>query len=497
MQPPVSTASSSTSTRLTTSGAPPVLVWFRDDLRLDDHPALAAAAATGAPVVPVYVLPADAGCEWAMGSAARWWLHHSLLALGRDLAVCGSRLVLRTGDPARVLPALAEGAGARAVYWNRSYEPGASQVETRLRVELANQGITHQTCGGGVLFEPESIATRAGLPFRVFTPFWKACRDQGDPVSPCSAPKELPSPQARPRSDDLHTWNLLPHIDWAGGFRSTWQPGEAGGAVRLRAFLEGALAEYPVARDFPAQEGGSRLSPHLRFGEISPRRVWEQVRQAVRERPELEAAASAYLRELGWREFAVHLLHHFPHTPDRPLNSEFSRFSWLEDAVALRAWQQGRTGYPLVDAGMRQLWATGWKHNRVRMVVASFLVKDLLLPWQSGARWFWDTLVDADLANNTLGWQWSAGCGADAAPYFRIFNPVSQGEKFDASGEYIRRWVPELAELQSPWVHRPWEAPPLLLRAAGVELGVDYPRPIVDHGRARQRALAAFQQLKR
>ncbi|MGD8310060.1 MAG: deoxyribodipyrimidine photo-lyase, partial [Chromatiales bacterium] len=323
----------------------------------------------------------------------------------------------------------------------------------------------------------------------VFTPFWKACLRRPPPAAPLAAPEKLP-PCPDVDSLALDALGLLPRIPWDAGLRETWRPGEAGALRRLDGFCRKGLDAYADARERPAVVGTSRLSPRLHFGELSPRQVWWR---AVRED---SPGGEAFLRELGWREFAHHLLHHSPETLERPMDRRFEAFPWREDPEALRAWQSGRTGIPLVDAGMRELWHTGWMHNRVRMVVASLLTKNLRIHWLEGARWFWDTLVDADLANNTLGWQWVAGCGADAAPYFRIFNPVTQGQRYDPEGAYVRRWVPEIGRLPDRWVHRPWQAPEKVLREAGIRLGSDYPEPIVDLKESRREALAAYEQVK-
>ncbi|GAB4193448.1 MAG: hypothetical protein Kow00105_07640 [Phycisphaeraceae bacterium] len=348
------------------------------------------------------------------------------------------------------------------------------------------------------MYEPWEVQTKSGGPYKVFTPFWRACSQLPAPSRPVRAPTQIPAPGAWPESCELEALHCLPTVDWAAGMREAWQPGEAGAHTRLKSFLDRAIDDYQDQRDRPDISGTSRLSPHLHFGEISPRRVWHAVNDRIRSHQSkaYQSSANEFLRQLFWREFAYHLIYHFPHTSDEPLRPQFQRFPWDKNDAALKAWQRGRTGYPIVDAGMRELWHTGWMHNRVRMIVASFLVKDLLLNWRHGAEWFWDTLVDADLANNTLGWQWAGGCGADAAPYFRVFNPVLQGRKFDPEGRYVRRWIPELAKLDSRWVHEPWNAKPEDLQAAGIELGRDYPRPIVDHSQARDRALEAFQTLK-
>ncbi len=479
--------------------AAPTLVWFRQDLRLTDNPALSAAAEPGAPVVPVYVLDDATPGRWAPGGAARWWLHHSLAALAGGLERLGTRLVLRRGRAEDVLPALAEETGAARIVWNRCYEPWAIARDTRLKTALKDRGHHADSFNAALLFEPWTVQTKAGEPFKVYTPFWKACRARADIGSPLPAPQRLPAPHAWPAGDALDDWNLLPTTpDWAGGLRETWRPGEAGAHDRLAAFLDARLGRYKDDRNRPDRDGTSSLSPHLHRGEIGPRQVWAAVQHRL-DAGDLtgrEAQAETFLKELVWREFSYHLLYHFPHLPEAPLNERFSDFPWAEDRHRLEVWQKGRTGYPIVDAGMRQLWHTGWMHNRVRMIVASFLVKDLLQPWQAGEAWFWDTLVDADLANNSASWQWVAGCGADAAPYFRVFNPILQGRKFDPDGDYVRRWVPELRGLAADHIHEPWAAPAAALADAGVRLGDTYPEPMIDHKAARREALSAFEQVK-
>ncbi len=463
------------------SGA--TLWWLRRDLRLDDNPALAAACARG-PVVPVFVwCPREEG-RWAPGAASRVWLHHALAALHAALRRHGLRLVVRHGPTLETLAALAAECDASAVYWNRLYDPASTARDTQVKGALRERGLEARSFNGALLNEPWAVASSQGRPFRVFTPFHRHCLSLGPPRSPAPAPGNLPAPRTWPAGDTLDALALLPRIDWAVGIREAWTPGEAGAQRELAVFVDGAAAHYATGRDLPATDGVSRLSPHLHFGEISPHRVWHAV------------SNEAFTRQLYWREFAHHLLFHFPHTPDEPLYPRYKAFPWREDGPALGAWQRGRTGYPLVDAGMRELWHTGWMHNRVRMNVASFLVKHLLLDWRAGARWFWDTLVDADLASNTMGWQWAAGCGADAAPYFRIFNPVRQGGRFDPGGRYVRRWLPELARLPPEHVHAPWAAPTAVLEAAGVRLGHDYPWPVVEHAAARRRALAALETLR-
>jgi deoxyribodipyrimidine photo-lyase len=472
----------------------PVLVWLRQDLRLADHPALSAAAARGVPVIPVYVwAPAEDG-EWAPGGASRWWLHRSLASLDSQLRALGSRLILRHGSSTEVLRSLARETGAGTVFTSRRYEPAARAHDLEVAEALRADGVACEESGAALLHEPTAIRNRSGGPFQVFTPFWRACLASPEPGPPLPVPGILRAPRIWPKSTPLAEFGFEPRVDWASGLRATWRPGESGAAQQLQRFLAEGLADYTHQRDHPDVIGTSRLSPHLHFGEISPRQIWHALRrQAGTGSPATtDWRQSQFVTELGWREFAYHLLWHFPQTPQAPLRVEFAKFPWRRHPDWLKAWQRGQTGYPLVDAGMRELWATGWMHNRVRMVVASFLVKHLLISWTEGARWFWDTLVDADLASNTLGWQWSAGCGADAAPYFRIFNPLIQGTKFDAEGHYVRRWVPELACLPAAWIHQPWAAPEPLRKAAGVVLGRDYPEPMVAHVVAREVALEAY-----
>lgn len=474
------------------------IVWFRNDLRLADNPALAAATQRKATILPVFLGDADEKGDWAAGSASRWWLHQSLQNLQRELDERGSRLVIRQGESLAELLRLVEETGADAVVWNRQYEPVAVEQDRWIASRLRETGIEVETFGGSLLYEPSEVQTKQGKPFQAFTPFWKACQSLREPSEPIPAPQALSGPSRWPKSETLESLELEPKFDWAAGLRDMWEPGSLGAQRRLGRFLNAALSSYCHDRDKPGLEGTSRLSPHLHFGEISPRQVWHAVAGHCRidRRTRQGKSAAAFLRELGWREFAYHVLFHFPHTPERPLRSKFEKFPAINSPKKLKAWQTGRTGYPIVDAGMRELWTTGWMHNRMRMVVGSFLTKELLIPWQQGARWFWDTLVDADLANNTLGWQWIAGCGADAAPYFRIFNPVKQGEKFDGYGRYVRQWIPELAQLPAQWIHRPWEAPQEVLDRAGIRLGEAYPLPIVDRGEARQAALEAFAAIK-
>ena len=477
------------------SGTPVSLVWLRQDLRLADNPAFCAAVRRGA-VVPVFIENPAADGEWSPGGASRWWAHHSLTALSASLRSRGARLVIRRGDAREVLAALCAETGATAVYWNRRYEPAAIAHDSAVKECLRAAGIHAESFNGALLFEPWTIANKSGRPFQVFTPFWRHCLGLTPPPAPLAAPAEWLSPTRWPRSDTVEQLDLRPRIPWDEGLRAAWVPGEAGAQLALSGFCERGWADYSGQRNRPDVSGTSRMSPYLHFGEITPRQILAQVAIQAARAGETQWRERQYVTEIGWREFAHHLLYHFPQTPEAPLRAEFARFPWCDDPRGLRAWQRGRTGYPIVDAGMRELWRTVWMHNRVRMIAASFLVKDLRLPWQAGARWFWETLVDADLAQNTLGWQWSAGCGADAAPYFRIFNPVSQGEKFDPSGRYVRQWIPELARLPDEYLHAPWTAPRGVLDAAGVILGRTYPGPLVDHAVRRTEALAAFKTLR-
>jgi deoxyribodipyrimidine photo-lyase len=472
------------------------LIWLRRDLRLADNPAMQAALDKGLKPVPVYIhdISAEAG-----GAASRWWLHHSLQALQQDLRARGSDLLILAGESRTRLPALARACNAAHIFWNRRYEPAEAARDASLKAALHESGLVVESLAGNLLREPWTLAKRDGTPYRVFTPFYRELQASTPVDMPLPAPDTLPPlPHALPASltpDDLE---LLPDIPWDAAFPAHWQPGETGAWQRLETFSRDAMADYADNRDRPDLPDTSRLSPHLHFGEITPRQIRQFVEDTLRHRdqPGLVAAAESWLRQLAWREFGHHLLWHYPDTAEHPLDRRFENFPWREDPAGLRAWQTGQTGIPLVDAGMRELWTTGWMHNRVRMVVASLLTKNLRLPWQAGAAWFMDTLVDADLANNTLGWQWTAGCGADAAPFFRIFNPARQGERFDPDGSYVHRWVPELAALPPKWIQRPWTAPADLLHDAGIVLGEHYPSPIVDLADSRKAALSAWDRIK-
>lgn len=473
----------------------PIIVWFRDDLRLADHPALHAAAKTGAPVICLYVL--DEGIDRPLGGAARWWLAQSLRALDKSLAVIGGSLTLRKGAAAKIIPDLARESAAGAVYWNEIAQRPHQAVEKQLEAALAKLGVETRRFPGDLLVPPAAIRNKDGRGLRVFTPFWRRVLAMGDPPKPLAAPKAL-RPATSIASDVLEDYGLEPaQPDWAGGLRDNWTPGEAAAHARLRDFLKTTARTYAGDRDRPDRAGTSRLSPHLRFGEVGPRQVWHAARFAADAEPALAPGVEKFLSELGWREFCRHLLFDSPELATQNLQDGFDAFPWKQNATALAAWQRGRTGYPIVDAGLRELWHTGTMHNRVRMVVASFLVKHLLIDWRCGEHWFWDTLVDADAGSNPANWQWVAGCGADAAPYFRVFNPVLQGEKFDPDGTYVRRWVSELEGLPAKLIHQPWRATPIELASAGVMLGNTYPEPIVDHARGRERALAAYAKMRK
>ncbi|HSS62796.1 MAG TPA: deoxyribodipyrimidine photo-lyase [Gammaproteobacteria bacterium] len=473
------------------------IVWLRRDLRVNDNPALNAAAARGA-VVPVYVYAPEEEQPWAAGAASRAWLHRSLTAVAGRLKDLGAPLNFFRGDSVDILEKVAAATGADAIYYNRRYEPEGFSNDARIESALMTKGLRVRSFKSGLIFEPDEIEKRSGGPFRVFTPFYRHCLSRLPAAEAERPPLKLRPPgKAAAASLEVGALGLLPAHPWADTMLAGWSPGEHGAARELEVFLESTLDRYPQDRDIPGVRGVSRLSPHLHHGEVSPRTVVTAVRNVEKSGGASQRrGAQAFLRQIIWREFAAHLLFHFPSLTDRPFDKRFENFPWRTDASGYAAWTRGLTGYPMVDAGMRELWATGWMHNRVRMVVASFLTKHLLMHWRQGARWFWDTLVDADLANNTLGWQWTAGCGVDPAPYFRVFNPVAQGERFDPTGNYVRRWIPELARLADRFVHRPFEAGAGVLAEAGIRLGEDYPEPRVGHKAARERALAAFDRIR-
>ena len=453
-----------------------VIVWFDRDLRVADHLALTRACGVADVVVPLFVddEPQDG---WPRSKRQSIWLRRSLEALGEALRERGSSLIFRRGSSAEVVPQVAKEVGAQLVIWNRRYRPGLRRRDKHVSRALREIGIEVETTSGRLLHEPEEIRTTTGGPYHVFTPFWRKFQKVVDVFEPLDEPELGPekAPSTWPKSDGLDAISKAGEASWL----EYWQPGEEGARKTLERFVESGLADYVECRDRPDRTGTSRLSPHLRFGEVSPRQVWQAV-----------GGAEEFRRQLVWREFSYHLLHHYPHTAEEPLREKFKDFAWRDDEEGFERWKNGETGYPIVDAGMRQLRETGWMHNRVRMIVASFLTKDLLIPWQKGARWFWENLVDADLANNTMGWQWSAGCGADAQPFFRVFNPVKQGKRYDPDGEYVRRFVPELEGLSGSSIHAPWEASTQELA------GTNYPEPIVDHGEAREIALNLYNEIK-
>ena len=471
------------------------IVWFRQDLRLADNPALSRAAEAG-DIIPVYVLPPETGRRdgFANGGASRWWLHHSLTALDAALRDKGSRLVVRQGDPIEVLPALVAGTNASGVVWNRRLEPAGIEVDRELKRRLHEASVEARSFEGNYLHEPWNVLNKQGEPYKVFTPYWKALLATGIDLPVCPAPERLNAVPEAAGGASIDSLGLQPALDWADAFPEWWTPGETGAWERFEAFL-GEVDQYHATRNRLDLDGTSRLSPHLHFGELSPRQIVARVRA---EHPDAldHKGTEHFLREVGWREFGANLLHHFPQTETDNLDARFDRLAWQNDEALIEAWRRGETGIPVVDAAMRALWTTGWMHNRARMIVASFLTKNGLVDWRIGADWFMDTLVDADLPSNTAGWQWVAGTGADAAPYFRIFNPVLQGEKFDPEGAFIRRWLPELADLPDKLLNAPWEADPGTLNRAGVRLGETYPRPMVDLKASRREALAAFEQIK-
>lgn len=473
----------------------PAILWFRADLRLTDNHALAHLVESGRPIVAVYIKSDDPQNARPRGAAQNWWLHHSLTALDQDISLLGGTLILRRGDPGEVLKQLVEETGATEVAWNRRYEPISMAADATLKTELGSNGVHVRSFAGHLLHEPTHLKTGTGGPYRVYTPFWRALTGSLSPQSVKARPEYVNWKQQQPRSERLSDWALLPdQPNWAEGFSPEWTPGEKGAQARLAHFLEQSVLYYKTDRDRPDRTGTSGLSPHLALGEISPNQIWQSTEflGSISAEPDV----MTFRKELVWREFAYHLLVNFPQLPIENYNAKFAQFPWQQSDAELCAWKNGQTGYPIVDAGMRQLWQTGWMHNRVRMIVASFLCKHLLIHWKAGETWFWDTLLDADLASNSASWQWVAGSGADAAPYFRIFNPITQGERFDPNGDYVRRFVPELSGLPAKYIHAPWTVPSLELKAAGIVLGQTYPNPIVDHKTSRDRALAAYQDMK-
>ncbi len=473
----------------------PSIIWFRQDLRLADNPALKAAYQKQSPIVPLYILEDVSSRKWEIGVTQRWWLYHSLSSLEKSLKRSGLKLILRKGTPLIILKELIQEIQATSVYWNRCYEPTAILRDQQIKQDLIKEGIEVKSFNGSLLFEPWEITTQKGEPYKNFTHYWKSCLTTRKPTLPQEKPKHLISFSSCLKSDLIDEWGLATHdFKRTKNFSLEWEPGEEEAEKKLNSFVQsGAIHAYHVNRNHLAYEATSKLSPYLHLGEISPRQIWHTILRTV----ENSKGVEAFLSELGWREFSYYLLYHFPTFPDVPFRPQFHHFKWHSDKTRLTAWQKGLTGYPLVDAGMRQLETIGWMHNRVRMITASFLTKHLLIDWREGEKWFWDSLLDADLANNSVAWQWTAGSGVDAAPYFRIFNPVLQGEKFDPQGIYVKKWVPELSGLPAHFIHKPWKAPYEILQKANIVLGKDYPFPLVDHISARNTALEAYEALRR
>ena len=475
----------------------PCLFWFREDLRLTDNPALHAAIESGQPLICLFLYDETSEGGWGAGGARKWWLHHSLQSLKKDIEALGGQLIFQAGTCETLIPGIVEKTEATHVYWTRRYSPSQIEIDKQIKATLEGKGISVTSMNGRLLHEPWHFKTGGGQSYRVFTPLWKAMKARGTVRQAIKSANSMSWAQHSLQSLELEELDLLPTSpNWAADFSSQWQPGEAGARQRLARFISEAAAHYRDARNRPDKLGTSGLSPHLQHGEISPIQIWHAIKFAVDAGDIPFDQADVFLSEIAWREFSYVLLFHNPDMLAKEINPKFSNFPWHQDSAKLKAWQSGKTGYPIVDAGMRELWKTGWMHNRVRMIVGSFLVKHLLINWRDGMAWFWDTLLDADIGANTASWQWIAGCGADAAPYFRIFNPMLQGAKFDPNGDYIRRFVPELEKLPTKYLNEPWEAPKAILQEAGIDLGDNYPHPIVDHKKARDLALAAYQKTK-
>lgn len=475
------------------------IIWFRQDLRLSDNPALAAALENHESVVPVFFLPQDQDADWSIGEASRWWLHHSLQALSHDISKLGSRLIIRRGSAQELLAEIAQQCSATDIYINEVYEPRGREGDSNISTALGEHGITVHRYHGNLLLAPGQVKNKSNAAYRVFTPFYRYYVQHGYVTQLAQRPAQLPPVPAEIRSEKLDLPGLLPANNWYTKLGKHWSPGEYGAEKTLAGISEEKLAGYPENRDIPSEPGTSQLSPHLHFGEVSPRQVIDRLDSLASQStyPGISQGRESLVRQLVWRDFACHILYHFPHTTNKPFNNDYDRFPWQEmDSELITAWQTGNTGIPIVDAGMRELWETGWMHNRVRMIVASLLTKNAGQHWLHGAKWFWDTLVDADLPNNSMGWQWVAGCGVDAAPYFRIFNPVSQSKKFDPDGSYLLRWVPEISKLPPRHLHEPWTTPEHIQQQCSVIIGRDYPHPVLDLASSRKRALDAYQALR-
>ncbi len=471
------------------------ILWFRKDLRLLDNEALQAASAYQF-VIPLFIWDPEREEPWQVGAASRWFLHHALEDLSKQLAAKGSRLIFKKGLTLKVFEEFLKNHPVDAVFWNKSYEPSMQIADAKIENFLQCEGIYFQSFENNLLFKAGSILKRDGKPYLVYTAFWRECLKH----FAFKTKKEihaLPSSLSSIHSDDLRQFELLPDISWDTGFYKSWKVTEKEAHIRFDRFLKDKIQRYETDRNLPSMDGTSTLSPYLHWGLIHPHRLLLKIKNQFGPIENLkDENLIQFCKELVWREFSYHLLFYYPKLSEFPMKEEFLKFPWVYDEELFAAWKRGKTGYPIVDAGMRQLWKTGWMHNRVRMIVASFLIKDLNISWKEGARWFWDTLVDADLANNTQGWQWVAGCGFDAAPFFRIFNPITQGESYDPDGLYVKTWCPELAKMPAKWIHKPWLASKEILAKSHVSLGRDYPLPIVDHVEARNRSLSAFKKLR-
>ena len=477
-----------------------VIFWFRQDLRLSDNPALSFALQNNRQVIPLYIYNDDDNRDWQLGAASRWWLHQSLESLGADIRTRGSQLIIKKGPPLEVLRKLIKHTNATAIYANTLYEPENFKRDDAIRSTLERMDIGFHCYHGNLLCPPSHVKNKSGGPYKVFTPFYRYYIKNGFDTRLSATPKQLPKISGNIKSDSLNSLRLLPKIKWYSNFGTIWQPSESGAARSLQVFCKKRIGKYPETRDIPAEDGTSHLSPHLHFGEISPRQIIASLNKAADFSAifGISEARDTVVRQLVWRDFAHHVLIHFPHTTTQPFNNSYKNFPWKRgNKKFFDAWKKGKTGIPIVDAGMRQLWQTGTMHNRVRMIVASLLTKNANIHWLEGARWFWDTLVDADLANNSMNWQWVAGCGVDAAPYFRIFNPVSQGKKFDPAGDYIKQWIPELTNFPTRYIHEPWNAPDKVLQEIDIVVGKDYPRPILDIASTRKQSLDNYNNFRK
>lgn len=472
------------------------ILWFRQDLRLLDNKAFYHACEQHKEILPIFIWDENTPQKWQMGSAQKWWLYHSLVSLQKDLKEHGLDLYLRKGKANEILKKITFEHNIQCLYSNFSYEPYQKNQDEGLKNELLENQIEVSCYNSSLLCEPWQIQTKSGSPYSVFSQFWKAFEMQEIEIKVYPKPKKFPK-LIQIKNEDLTTWNLLPTSpNWAKGFEKYWKIGEKAAQEKLKNFTQTHLENYAQKRDFPAINGTSKLSSHLHFGEISPHLIWENCKKTFKGNQKNSKGLETYLREIGWREFCYYLIYHNPDFPEKNFHKKFDKLKWEKDPKKLKAWQKGLTGYPIIDAAMRELWQTGWMHNRLRMVVGSFLTKHLQIHWMEGAKWFWDTLLDADLSNNSAGWQWVAGSGADAQPYFRIFNPIIQSKKFDPQGNFIRKWIPELAKLSNDEIHTPWEISKENLEKADIKLGKTYPFPIVDHKKAREKALKNFEATK-